>query len=105
MTKKPNIPEHLHELANELDEKKALDILAESEGGRLLGSALARDAFSAIERMMASYRTIPHAELIGHVAHLEASLNTYKVLRRAKTLRVALEEMLEEQLGAAPEES
>ena len=98
MPKLTNIPDSLKELADELDEKKALAALSDSEGGQMLAKALRTDARNNLERILSGYRTLPHLELIALCSALESSLNTYRVLSRAKTLREELAAILEDEL-------
>lgn len=84
----------------ELNEKLALDVLADAEGGKIIVSALKSDVVQYVEWLSQQYHTATHTELITACANLHAKLTLYRALTRAaghvKELREALEETLDE---------
>lgn len=91
------------ELQKELDEVKKLDVLADSEGGKLLVKALLTDIVNGIDSLTMSFSTATHIELISNIAKIKERLNIVRSLTRAKKnkefLSDELRDLLEQEIA------
>lgn len=92
------ITPELEELADSLDKAHALDVMAQTEGARVLVDSLVSDIISTINSLANRYKTMSHTEMIAYCAELQANLGVLFAIRRAKPNRAALEESLAEAL-------
>lgn len=97
--KKIEESEELSALANDLDDAKALEDLASSDGGRLLTKGLLDDMVSTMESFSTRYKEATMQEFIGWGAELNKMLEIYRSLQRAKDAKKNLKEALEKALS------
>ena len=76
-----------------------LKVLFESDGGKLLVSALLQDIINAVDKIAGSYQTATHQELMSYAATLSTNLNLIRSLGRASENEAAIEEMIKEHLA------
>lgn len=92
-------PEQRKAAEAELNEKLALMVLAEDEGGKIVLQALKSDVVDYVERLAQQYHTASHQELITTCANLNAKLNLYRALTRAEGHVKELREVLDDTLN------
>lgn len=95
---KPDADEALIGIADELDEKHSLAVLAESEGGKLLITATLKDIATTVSALSTQYKEATHTDLIVLCAELDKNLALHHTLKRAKKHKEELEEVLKEAL-------
>lgn len=82
------------EVKKDIKKFKALEVLAESEGGEILLASLATSVESSMEDLASSYKTATHAELIASCAKLSEQMLMWKVITNAnKNKKFALAEL------------
>jgi len=86
-------------IERDLDKFVALEILAESEGGRLVVDNLAVDIIALAEIVGSQYKTASHAELMGLCADIDNKLTILRLITRAKKNRELATEALKEALA------
>lgn len=91
-------PEDHKELLADLKLKKDLEVMAKSEGGKLLIKGLQTDIVNEISKMTVDYKAKTLQEFVAHAANLNAMLNVYKVLASAETNRIAMQQIVDETL-------
>jgi hypothetical protein len=84
------------ELLEDIAKYKDLKILAASEGGKLLISALRTDIISAVESL-SQYRDLEYKDFVTISSKLHVLLNVYKSLTQAQSNEKVLLDILEEQ--------
>lgn len=72
------------EMQDELEKFTAIDILSESDGGKVLIESLTKDVVACIETICSSFQTSSHIELVATSAKLKERINLLQVLKRAK---------------------
>lgn len=72
------------EMQIDLKKAKALDAMADSEGGGILINALVTEIVSNIDALTVAYKATSHAEIIAIIAGLKARLDLLRILGRAK---------------------
>jgi len=92
------ITQEVEETADQLDKAHALDVLAQSEGGKVLVEALLSDAVSDISVITSRYKVLSHSELVTYCASLGATLLVMQSITRSKRNKDALKDQLEEML-------
>lgn len=97
MKKRKKINAKVKELAKDVEKDigkyAALEVVKESEGGKLITSALKKDIIAAAEKAASIYKTATHAELIGVVAELAVKMTVFRMISRSsKNKKLALEE-------------
>lgn len=93
--KRANLTEEQQEIADDLDQKSALEIVAKSEGGQLLMRGYLSDMVGTIDTLTIQYQKLSHMELIGLIASMKSSLDSYRVLSQAPKNRLELQKILE----------
>jgi hypothetical protein len=96
MAKKTERTEALHD---DLKHFKALDALADSEGGSLIVKSLVKDVVANIEQIVANYGTMTHPEFISKSATIKTALDVARILTRAKANKKYVESELEKELS------
>lgn len=89
----------LSELADELDEKKSLESVAESNGGKLLIKGLVTDIIDIIEALSGRYKEATMQEFVGWGAEISTKLEMLRALRQAKKNREFLKKELDQALS------
>jgi len=84
------------EIKEDLRKYASIDSLADSDGGKLLTDGLLQDISSAIDYLVSQYKECGHTEIITAIARLEAKLDLYRVISRAKTNKELAAEALKE---------
>ena len=74
---------------NKLNQKEherflALNLLAETDGGKIVIASLLKDITMSVERLASDYRTATHFELVRHCSDLNSRLSLYRALTRAE---------------------
>lgn len=94
--------EEANRVADELDVLASLDVLADSEGGKILVKNLTKDIVTTVELLAAKFKTATHVELIAYCAAMKEKLDVLRSLTRSKRnkkfKREELEELLKEPL-------
>ena len=83
------------EVEDDVAKYAKLEALSLSEGGVLLMDGLKSDIGDSVAKLISSYKTIPHIELIAIIAHLDAKFNIYKALSRSSKNKKLAKEALE----------
>jgi len=91
--------EELSALSDDLDKAKALDILASSEGGKLLADSLIADIVATVESFAAHYEKATMQEFVAWGAGLSQKIEMFRTLRRAKDASRILKEELDKALS------
>ena len=99
MRDNPDADPALVGIAEELDEKHALSVLAETEGGKLLIESLLKDIASTVTTLTVRYKDGTHTDLVALCAKLDGRLDMYHALTRAKTHRKELQQILNDALN------
>ena len=86
------------EIEDDVSKYSKLESLALSEGGVLLMKGLKSDIGDCVSKLITSYRTASHIELIATIAHLDSKFNTYKALSRSSKNKILAKEALEQLL-------
>jgi len=94
----------IKEIEKDLDIYASLDVLADSEGGKLLISKLATDIISLAGTLGTKYKSSTHAELVGFCADLDSKYTMLLSLTRAKKNKDLATDALREELLRTPEE-
>ena len=88
------------EIKEDIKKYASIDSLADSEGGKILIESLLSDISSSVDYLVSSYKECEHTKLITAIAKLEAKLDLYRVISRAKTNKeLATEALKEKQQG------
>jgi len=88
------------EIKEDIKKYASIDALSDYDGGKILKETLLNDISSAIDVLLSSYKSASHIELITTIARLEAKLNLYRVIDRAKKNKeLAVEALKEKQQG------
>lgn len=100
-TKRKKIEENdeLKALSEDLDNAKALEILASSDGGSLLTKGLLTDIVSTIESFSTKYNEATMQQFVAWGAEVNKMLELYRTLKRAKDASKVLKEELEKALS------
>jgi hypothetical protein len=85
----------------QLDRDKflALDILAKTEGGKVITSSLLKDITSTIDNLASRYKDATHIELLRLCADLNAKLSLYRALTRAGKHKEMIDDIIAEALN------
>lgn len=97
--KKIKESEELTAIVNDFDNAKALEVLAMSDGGKLLAQGLIADIVGTIDTFSLRYKEATLQEFVGWGADLNKMLTLYRSLKRAKEASKLLKEELEKALG------
>lgn len=89
-TKTPEQLEH--------DKFLALNLLAQSDGGKVVVAALLRDITRSIESLSSEYKTASHFDLVRHCSDLNSRLSLYRALTRAEKNLIAVDKVIKEAL-------
>jgi hypothetical protein len=90
--------QELEDQADQLDKMHALDVMAQTEGARVLVDSLVSDCITAINALANRYKTMPEMEMRAYCAELSVNLALMLSITRSKMNRKALEEALAEAL-------
>lgn len=88
----------IEKLQDDLDNLKKLDVIADSEGGKVLIETLTKDIVSSIDSLCSNFQTASHIELIAVIAKIKERLNIIRVLTRAKENKEFLSKEIKEML-------
>lgn len=86
------------EVEKDVRRAKDLEVLASSNGGKLLQTALRKDVASTISSLSYKYQEVSHAELIALCADLRSQFAMLKLLKNARTNSKFMQEQLDELL-------
>lgn len=84
------------ELLNDIKSYQSIKVAAESDGGKIILSALQTDIVSSILALK-QYKDLTHVEMIALAAKLTANLSMYTVLTGAEKNEQALRKILKEE--------
>lgn len=84
------------EIEKDLKNVKALEILAKSDGGKLIQEAVRKDLVVAIDNLANKYKELPHEKLVAYCADLRSQLGLLRLFNSAKSNRKFIEEQLNE---------
>jgi hypothetical protein len=90
--------EDVKDLANETDKYFALEVLSESEGGKIVINSHIKDIVNTIDTLSAKYKALTHIEMVALCADMKTKIDVVRTLTRAKKNRIALQDALEEAL-------
>lgn len=83
------------ELINKLDKEKAVLIISESEGGKILIDSLKSDIETIISRLIREYETVSHITLISLISSLSAKKKLLdRLLIASSNVKTLKEEIL-----------
>lgn len=82
----------------------ALEVMASSEGGKILVDNLTKDIVSSMDSLANGYRKLPHAELVALCADLDNKLSILRLITRAKKNKDLADIALKEALLEVPED-
>ena len=68
------------EIKKELDRVKSIDVLANSDGGKIIKKNLRKEILNSIDLLANRYKTASHTELVGFCASLRANIDLLRVL-------------------------
>lgn len=89
------------EMSNELDTFTALDVLAESEGGKILIANLSKDIIATVEVLTSQYAELSLEKFISYSAKMKEKLSLLRVLTRAKDNKKFVTDEIETLLAEA----
>lgn len=99
--KSDKITPEIADLADQADKTHALDVMAQTEGARVLVDTLVSDVITSISNLTSNYKRLPEMELRSICAEMSANLAIILAITRAKGNRKALEDNLKEILEDA----
>jgi hypothetical protein len=102
--KKVEKTEEVKEIEKDLDKALALDVLAKSQGGKLLMRGCLIDVVGDVDALSMGYMTLTMQQFVGLCADMKRAMDTYRALSRAPKNRAALQEMLKEAIGVSDAE-
>lgn len=76
----------------------ALNLLAETDGGKIVITSLLSDITRSIEALSTEYRTASHFDLVRHCSDLNSRLSLYRALTRAETKLKEVDAIIKEAL-------
>lgn len=85
-----------NQLLDERDEKLALQILADSDGGKVIVKTLKEDIAGRVTQLATMYRDAEHVDLLRVCAALSSSLSLYQALTRAESHVKQIDEIIDE---------
>ena len=91
------------DIRKDLGRVKALDVLQNTEGGKLLVKSLLTDMVSSIQTIAYNFQTLSHIELVSNCAKLRERFEMYKTLQNASKNRKIAESDLTEALKEDPD--
>lgn len=72
----------------------ALEVLKESEGGKLITFYLKRDILTCLDKISAKYKNANHGELIALCAEMSEKLSVFRtIFRSSKNMKLAKDEL------------
>jgi hypothetical protein len=86
------------DLADSVDKSHALDVLAQTEGARVLVDSIISDIISSVNVLSNRYKILSHIELVSHCADLHSNLAIMLAITRAEKNHQSLKSQLEEAL-------
>lgn len=86
------------EIKKDIEKYKSLEILSESDGGKLLVNTVNKDLINSIEWLANNYKNASQSELVGYCASIQSNLAILRVLRNAKSNTSLAEDALRQEL-------
>lgn len=86
------------EIIQDIGNYKALEVVANSDGGELLIQSLNKDIVNSIEWLVSNFKEATHNELVSHIAIIKSNMGILRTLKNAKTNVELAEEALKQEL-------
>jgi len=96
--------EEKQEVRTDIKQYVEIEVISKTIGGKAIIKNLKLDIITSIEKLMLSYQTATHIELISYCAELKEKFTMYKMFMSAPNQKKIAKEYLEELLKTFPEE-
>lgn len=96
--KRENFTPEQEEIATDLDVAAALDVVAISEGGKMIVKGLLTDIVGVIETLSVKYDHLTIQQFVALCASMKEKLDLMRAITRAPKTRADLQEKLDELL-------
>lgn len=103
MSKKKEIQSEIKSTQKDLGDAMALDVLADSEGGKKLFEGFLADIVGNLETLCTKAKTLTHIEFIALALDTKNKFDVAKAMRNAKPNRIFLNNELKKLLRKAEE--
>lgn len=103
LNKRKKVSPELVDKAKQADNAYSLEILAESEGGKIVINTQLMNFINATDTLMVKFQSLTLQEFVGLSATMKASMDIVLSLKKAKSNKALLFKELEELLAAEPE--
>lgn len=87
------------EIKKDVEKYKSLEVLADSDGGKILIETLNKDVINTVDWLASNFTEVNHTELIARCAVLKSSLATLRTLKNSKKNVELAEDALKEALS------